>query len=207
MDEFTRNELQSEYREGLRNIVTVLQQLNLGDGAAQAAPALQALQQLIGDNDRYERDIDQFTFEVPPVSLQQHLLHLGAIKPERNKHFQDRNGVLYRNSNPASYEELDPEVAGWNARRNHAIAHPDADDAALQQVANLARDAQLARNRAAHFETPNWELLQREANNDVRAEDSLLVFSDPGHKIVDWFCSGPQPASIRTASWLYITTL
>jgi hypothetical protein len=32
-----------------------------------------------------------------------------------------------------------------------------------------------------------WELMQRDSSNDIRQEDSLLVFIDPKHTIIDWY--------------------
>ena len=186
MDEFSKQALTAEYKNGLRSVLDILQNLNVGNNPGAAAP-LQALQALVGNDDVYEQEITEFTFTIPPFSMQDHVAALGAIHPQKDLHYQDKHSVLYRNAQPASFPERDPEAAAHIARTALLNTNANATVAELQAAEATARAQQEVRNRGTLTVPPVWELLQREANNDIRGEDALLIFTDSQHKIVDWY--------------------
>jgi len=185
MDEFAKTAINMEVRSGFREVLEVLQ--TIAGANPQVAPALQNLQNLVGNEDQYEQEIQDFTFNVPLMSLQQHIEDLGPIHPQKDVHFRERNAVLFRNSNPDSYPHMDPETAAFQAREQLRQANPNAVDADLDAAEQTAREEQEQANLRASLQAPVWDLLQRDHDNDIRAEDALLVFVDTQHKNVDWY--------------------
>jgi len=185
MDDFSRIELKAESKETIKDIIAVFQTLNIGNNP-QFTGAIEALSNKLDSTNRLEKDIEKFAFRVPNSTLQDHIVSLGAARPERGRHYLDRNGVLYKNDNQESHEYLDPDTAAWKAKSDFLAANPQATQAQLTAEADRARVEQDGKNRKAAYATPNWILVEREASNDARGEDVLLNFLDSEHKIVDW---------------------
>lgn len=188
--EFLKTDLQSDLRQGLRSVLTLFQDLNLVP-QGQQIPALQNLQQLVGDqNPTIQNEIENFVFVVPAQTFTELITELGTTHPKLGTHYTERNGVLHRNSHPASYNSVDPDLAGWTARDN-MLANAPADNlptnAQLTAEYDRARAHQEGVNRTVARTAPIWTLLQRDSTNDVRQEDSMLVFLDLQHKQVDWY--------------------
>jgi len=185
MEEYAKAELGNALRTGLQAVLNAIQPI--AAALPNAAVPLQQIQDLIGDQDVYEQEIGQFTFEIPAMTLQEHIANLGTITPQKDVHYRERHSVLYRNSNADSYPHRDPDTAAFRARRNLLAQNPQATAEEIEAAEDTAREEQEEANNRAALEAPEWELLQRDSNNDVRGEDALLVFTDTSHKTVDWY--------------------
>ena len=190
--EFLRTDLQSDFKDGLRTVVNIFQELALiNDGNRRNIASFQNLQSIIGDtNPTVHNEIDTFSLTVPQQTFQQLVTELGTVHPKIGLHYTERNGILHRNSHAPSYAYKDPEATGWQARdrlqATGTAAAPIAE-AALQTEYDRARLHQEGVNRTVAQTAPIWTLLQRDSGNDIRQEDSMLVFLDLQHKTVDWY--------------------
>jgi len=184
--EFLRTDIQSDVKSGLRSVIDLLRNLNIIDQNTPAA-TLQPLRSLIGEEDAFTVSIDTFTFVVPPHTYDTLLTQLAHVKPERDVHYRNDNGVMYMNTNQNSYVVLTPEEAGHRARETLRTNNANATAQQLDAEFERARDAQIGENRTRTQNPPTWVLIQRQLPNDVRIEDSLLIFLDQFHKTVDWY--------------------
>ena len=180
-----------DLRTGLRDVVNLFQELQLIPAGQQPPPALQNLQALLGDaTPTNQTEIENFQFVVPQQTFQDLVTELGTVHPKLGLHYTERNGVLHRNSHPASYNSQDPDLAGWPARDlmvAQAPAQNPPTEAALTTEYDRARNHQAGVNRTVARTAPIWTLLQKDSPNDVRQEDSMLVFLDMQHKTIDWY--------------------
>lgn len=187
--EFLRTNLQSDLRQGLKTVVNLFQELNLVNAGNQnTVNAFKSLQTLVGnDTPTIQAEIESFSFSVPAQTFQNLVAELGATHPKLGLHFTDRRGILHRNSHPASYNFIEPDVAGWAARDALQAAQPNATLPQLQDAYDAAKMNREGINRTVAQTAPIWTLLQRDSCNDIRQEDSLLIFLDHQHKSVDWY--------------------
>jgi hypothetical protein len=112
---------------------------------------------------------------------------LGTVHPEHGKHFTERNHVLHYNAQPNSYNIKDPEEEALKAREALRLENAQATEAQLVAEQNRVRTLTENTNRTVRNTLPEWRLMKRDANNDLRLEDSLLVFLDAKHTTVDWY--------------------
>jgi hypothetical protein len=135
---------------------------------------------------RTQRDIDNFTFVIPQYSLAQVKTLPNYTNMREGTHFKRENNIMYYNTNLPSLAYTHPETAGHNARTRLATDNPAATQQQLETVQRNAIDTAYQQNIAASLLPKEWVQLQRTEQNDVRQEDSLLQFSDPKHKVVNW---------------------
>ena len=93
--DFLRNDLQSNQRQGLQQILTVLRDLNLlNDGNANNAAVARLVQLADDPQDAVQHEIDNFDFTVPDLTYDNMLQILGHRPLQKDFHYQDRNGIL-----------------------------------------------------------------------------------------------------------------
>jgi hypothetical protein len=186
---FLRTEVSGDLKDGLRKVLELFTQLDLVDNTnAGHVAALRTIQQELGDvNASLNQVIETFSYDIPANTFQLLLASLGRDTPKLGVHYLERNSVLHRNSEPQSYAHRDPDLQGWIARDTLARDTPGSTVAEREAEYDRVKTATEVANRQVAVTAPTWQLIQRDAPNDIRQEDSLLVFLDIQHKQVDWY--------------------
>jgi hypothetical protein len=132
------------------------------------------------------RDIRNFTFVVPPDTLEEVFQRPAYANPRPNKHFKVENGVKYFNNNPACLVWAHPENVAFLAQQAAEVGGQN-DQNQLRAIYNLAKANQIRANDAASAAIPNWVICQRTEPNNTMTEDAAIRYTDEGQKTIDWY--------------------
>jgi hypothetical protein len=204
---FMQNSIETDFKSSLKLVKILFQALNVNQNP-EALQAYTELEQLLGEPaDSVQREIDNFRFEIPAMSFSQLVAILGTVHPVQGRHYTERNSVLHYNAQPNSYNTVDPDEAGFRARDALQVQNREATAAQLDAEFLRAKTQQEQVNRTIKNTLPDWRLMKRDANNDLRMEDSLLVFLDAKHTTLDWYIVVKNLKKIRRTHRLYRNTL
>ena len=111
--ELTQSALEGADQTIIQSVIGLFKDLNLITAAQQADNNnFKTLESLLIKKDKNQPDADAFVFIEPQHTWEQLVAKLKHIKPEKDHHFRVVNGVLYVNTNDASFIDRTEEEAG-----------------------------------------------------------------------------------------------
>ena len=154
-------------------------------------PYTQALDRLIASQAPPRNQIDtaaeEFTFDIPEHTYETMIARLRDTALREGVHYKDVHNNTFMNTNMNCFQTTPPALAGTRARTALITATPNATQEQRQAEHDRASAEQQTFNDAAALQPPVWEIMQRQGNNDIRQEDSLLIFLDTQRKQPHWY--------------------
>jgi len=169
--------------ETIRDLVQMIHLLDAGD--TNYKKYLDSLKARLPPK-KEESKPTQFEFNPAVISLPDWLLRLrrANIQPIVNVHYRETKDCSLANEAELSYlqDETREGVAAQDELRSQ---RPEATQDELRQAYDRAAMAARRHNARASQQAPMWTPLRRETGNDVRSEDSLIIYLS-GKKDLDW---------------------
>ena len=154
-------------------------------------PYTAALDRLVASQAPPRNQIDtaaeEFTFVIPEHTYQTMIARLRDTALREGVHYKDVHNNTFMNTNMNCFQTTPPALAGTRARTALITATPNATQEQRQAEHDRASAEQQTFNDAAALQPPVWEIMQRQGNNDIRQEDSLLIFLDTQRKQPHWY--------------------
>jgi hypothetical protein len=142
----------------------------------------------IGANKPKQRETGRIVFEKPEMNLRDWLENLrrSGIKPKYNMHYREINNRTEINTNKASYI-LDEDESGKQAVEEMLSKNPRADEKEREKAYYDGVEEARKRNRDARRAVANWDIIEKDGENDTREEDPLLRYIDRQNNKIDWY--------------------
>ena len=159
-------------------------------------PYTQALDRLIASQAPPRNQIDtaaeEFTFDIPEHTYETMIARLRDTALHEGIHFKEVHNNTFMNTNINCFQTIPPPLAGTRARtalysNPQCYLHKNKDKQNMNKQNMTASAEQKTFNEAASLQPPVWEIMQRQGNNDIRQEDSLLIFLDIHRKQPHWY--------------------
>jgi transposase len=150
--------------------------------------ALEALGLELNGNKQKQRETGQIVFEKPEMNLRDWLetLRRSGVKPKYNMHYREINNRTEINTNKASYV-LDEDECGKQAVEEMLAQNPRADEKDREKAYYEGVEEARKRNRDARKAIANWDIIEKDGENDTREEDPLIRYIDRHNNKIDWY--------------------
>ena len=130
---------------------------------------------------------EEFTFAIPQHTYETMIARLDHTPLREGTHYKEVNHNTFINTNLNCFLTAAPQFLATRARTQFLAAHPAATVEQQQAEYDRVLALRTTFNETTALEAPVWEIMQRQGNNDIRQEDSLLIFLDTSRKQPHWY--------------------